>query len=164
VAGAQAAQAQQQRAAAKLAANQAAAAPPPAQSARKPALGRNYLSAYAKDFRLTPTAQGTVVPLERQRGEGGCAFKHGVATIPEDGFYMLLWELGLICAQGCADLRLGINQMGTVLSHAPKPGYDSGQQVTWLNKGDQIGLQLAGEGEQPEMHGSDAQLTILRMG
>lgn len=157
------AQAAQQRAAA----GQAAAgpeAPRPVQSTRPPAIGRSYLSAYIKDFKLAPAPQGAVVPLEQQRGEGGCVLAHGVMISPEDGFYMLLWEFGVAHAQGRADLRLGINQMGTTLSPGLKTGYDSGQQVTWLNKGDKLSLQLVGEDGQPELHGSAAQLTVLRMG
>jgi len=139
------------------------AAPPPKKE-KAPAFTRSFLSAFAADFKCSLSEKGTVIPLEQQHGEGGYALKCGVATVPEDGFYMLLWELGVNSAQGTADLRLGINDAGTLLSEALAPGYDSGQQVTWLCKGDQLSLQLVGEGDQPELHGNSARLTVLRMG
>jgi len=134
-------------------------APPPA----PPAAGRSYLCAFAGEFKLQPAKNGAAVPLVRQQGEGGYGFKRGVITIPADGFYMLLWELGVEQASCHADLRLGINQTGTVLSEALAPGYDSGQQITWLCRGDQISLQFVGDGGH-EVHTTQAQLTVLRMG
>ena len=144
--------------------NEAAPEPAPPKRTKAPPPARSFLSAFAADFKRCPSEKGAVIPLEQQHGEGGYALKRGVATIPEDGFYMLLWELGVIRAEGVADLRLGINQEGTVLSEDIAPGYDSGQQVTWLCRGDELSLQLVGEGEQPEIHGNCARLTVLRMG
>jgi len=138
--------------------------PPASQSVKASAFGRCYLSGYVKDFKMAPTPQGTPIPLEPQRAEGGFALKHGVLSIPADGYYMLLWEIGITRAQEGHSLRLGINQAGTALNHALKPGYDSGQQVTWLGEGDQLSLQIIGAAEQEEIHGSSAQLTALRMG
>ena len=131
---------------------------------KAPAFTRGYLSAYVAQIECAPVAAGTVIPLEKQRAEGGFALKRGVAAVPEDGFYMLLWELGVTKADGAADLRLGINDDGTVLSEALRPGFDSGQQVTWLSKGDKLSLQLIGEGEQQDIEVNSARLTVLRMG
>ena len=133
-------------------------------SVKVSAFGRSYLSAYARDFSLKPEPQGATVPLEQQRVEGGYSFRRGVIILPEDGYYMLMWELGATHAQGKINLRLGVNQSGTMLNEAIVPGYDSGQQVTWLNKGDQISLQLLSEAEKPEFHANQALLTVLRMG
>ena len=143
----------------------AAAEPAPQQkSVKAAAFERSYLSAFVADIICKPSEEGAVIPLQQQRTEGGYTLKRGAVAVPEDGFYMLLWEIGLIHAQGGADLRLGINQTGTVLSQALQPGYDSGQQVTWLCQGDQLSLQLVGAGDQSEIHGNCARLTVLRMG
>ena len=136
----------------------------PQKNTKAPTLERSFLSAFAANFKCLPSENGTVIPLEQQQGAGGCTLEHGVVTVPDDGFYMLLWELGVVYAQGGANLQLGINKEGAVLSEAIMPSYDSGQQVTWLCQGDQISLQLAGAGEQPEIHGNCARLTVLRMG
>jgi len=131
--------------------------------------GRCYLAAYAKDFKLAPAPQGAAIPLESTRAEGGLTLRRGAVGIPADGYYMLLWEVGIARALGAPGLRLGINQAGTLLNGALEPGYDSGQQVTWLSEGDQLSLQILGSPEEkdnvkPEVHGSSAQLTVLRMG
>jgi len=124
---------------------------------------RSYQSAFAKIFKVRASAKGTVIPLEKQHSEGSYAFRRGTATIPADGFYMLLWEVGLTRVPGKVDLRLGLNESGSMLSEAIGPGYDSGQQVSWLSRGDKINLQLVGDGEH-EIQGNTAQLTVLRMG
>jgi|GEM_PF-1378152 len=136
--------------------------PPPRTKAAT--LARGHLAAYAAQLECKPTAEGAIIPLEKQRAEGGFTLKRGEAVVPGDGFYMLLWELGVTKANGTANLRLGINDDGTVLSEALRHGFDSGQQVTWLSKGDKLSLQIVGEGEQPDIEVNSARLTVLRMG
>ena len=140
-----------------------AAAPPhvPAQPKRA------WLSAYAKDFTVT-VDQGEhmrALPLEPQRAEGGMGVSDGRTAAPEDGYYMLLWELGVDGAQGEATLQLGINEAASQLTYALHPGYDNGQQVTWLGRGDKVGLLLrAGDGEKAEVRCTSAQFTVIRLG
>jgi len=134
--------------------------PPPAPAGRE----RSWLSAYAKDFRVA--AEGTEkapLPLERQRADG-LALDDGVVTVPEDGYYMVLWELGVAGANGEATLQLGINDAASQLTYALHPGYDSGQQVTWLSKGDKVGLFARAEGGKAEVNCSSAQFTVIRLG
>ena len=127
--------------------------------------GRAHLSAYAKDFRVTAEAgQKQALPLEAQRSEGGMGIDGGIAAVPEDGYHMVLWELGVAGAQGEATLQLGINDATSQLTYALRPGYDSGQQVTWLNKDDKLGLFVqAGDGEA-EIDCGSAQFTVIRLG
>ena len=141
-----------------------AAAPIQAAQEKPPAFGRCYLSAYAKDFTVTPSVQGTALPLEMQRTEGSYELRQGIVSIPADGYYMLLWETGITAAEGCAGLRIGINDAGMPINTGLRPGYDSGQQVTWLAEGDKLSIQVTGEAGLPEVQGSSAQLTVLRMG
>jgi len=143
----------------------AAPAPPPPPPAQPK---RAWLSAYAKDFTLT-IAEGehkAPLPLEAQRAEGGMAVSEGRTTAPEDGYYMLLWELGVGGAQGGATLHLGINDCASQLTYALHPGYDSGQQVTWLSAGDKIGLFLQSECQdaKAEVQCTSAQFTVIRLG
>ena len=139
-----------------------------AQAARAQAPARAYLSAYVKDFHVAPTAKGAAIPLEPQRAEGGFAVRRGAAVVPADGYYMILWEVGITQAGSGANLYFGINQSVSQISYTLQPGYDSGQQVTWLSENDRLSLQLRLEGEPegdvPEVQGSSAQLTVLRMG
>jgi len=142
----------------------AAPAPPP-QIAVQPK--RAWLSAYAKDFTLAMDEGECrrALPLEPQRAEGGMGISDGRTTAPEDGYYMLLWELGVGGADGGATLQLGINDAASQLTYALHPGYDNGQQVTWLSRGDRVGLFLqAGEGEKAEVRCTSAQFTVIRLG
>jgi len=139
-----------------------AAPPPPAQPKRA------WLSAYAKDFTLT-IGEGehkAPLPLEAQRAEGGLGLDGGRTAAPEDGYYMLLWELGVGGAQGEATLQLGINACASQLTYALHPGYDSGQQVTWLSAGDKVGLFLQAEDDESkaEVQCASAQFTVIRLG
>ena len=136
--------------------------PPPAQ------LKRAYLSTYAKDFTLTVDEgeHKAPLPLEAQRAEGGMAIADGRTAAPEDGYYMLLWELGVGSADGEATLQLGVNECASQLTYALHPGYDSGQQVTWLSKGDRVGLFLQAEDEnsKAEAQCTSGQFTVIRLG
>jgi hypothetical protein len=129
---------------------------------------RAWLSAYAKDFTVTVN-EGELkapLPLEPQRAEGGMGISDGRTAAPEDGYYMLLWELGVGGAQGGATLQLGINDAASQLTYALHPGYDNGQQVTWLNKGDRVGLFLQAEDKdgKAEAQCTSAQLTVIGLG
>ena len=136
--------------------------PPPAQ------LNRAYLSAYAKDFTMAVDEgeHKAPLPLEAQRAEGGMAVADGRTTAPEDGYYMLLWELGVGSADGEATLQLGVNEAASQLTYALHPGYDNGQQVTWLSKGDKVGLFLQTEDEnsRAEVRCTSGQFTVIRLG
>jgi hypothetical protein len=127
---------------------------------------RAYLSAYAKDFTLqADEGEKTFLPLEAQRAEGGLELSGGRTTAPEDGYYMLLWELGVGGAQGGATLQLGVNEAASQLTYALHPGYDNGQQVTWLSAGDKAGLCLRAEdGDKAEVQCTSAQFTVIRLG
>ena len=142
----------------------ASAAPPPTP---QPAQSmRAWLSAYAKDFTL-PAQEGerSILPLEAQRAEGGMTISDGRTTAPEDGYYMVLWELGVGGAQGGTTLQLGVNEAASQLTYALHPGYDNGQQVTWLSAGDKVGLFLQAEdGEKAEVQCTSAQFTVIRLG
>jgi len=146
------------------AAQETPAPPPPAPSQLK----RAYLSAYAKDFTVAIDEKETKrpLPLEAQRTEGGFGLAEGRTAAPEDGYYMLMWELGVGDARGGATLQLGINDCASQLTYALHPGYDSGQQVTWLSQGDKIGLFLQAECEQSkaEVQCTSAQFTVIRLG
>ena len=133
--------------------------PPPAQ------FKRSYLSAYARDFHLNADGgKKHPLPLELQRGEGGMGIAGGVVTVPEDGYYLAMWELGVAGAQGGPTLQLGINDAVSQLTYALHPGYDSGQQVTWLNKGDKVGLFLQAGEDRAEADCGSAQFTVIRLG
>jgi len=139
-------------------------APPPVAAQMR----RAYLSAFAKDFVVAIDVGETkrALPLEAQRSEGGMAIADGRTTAPEDGYYMLLWELGVGEAQGGATLQLGVNECASQLTYALHPGYDNGQQVTWLSKGDKVGLLLQTECEKSkaEVRCTSAQFTVIRLG
>ncbi|MCL2298523.1 MAG: hypothetical protein FWC27_00040, partial [Firmicutes bacterium] len=133
--------------------------PPPVRT------GRVWLSAYAKDF--TAAAQGgtkEALPLETQRTEGGMALGPQGAQVPEDGYYMVLWELGVDGARGEATLQLGVNEAMSQLTYPLRQGYDNGQQVTWLNKGDKLGLFFQAGEDQAEVRCGSAQFTVIRLG
>jgi hypothetical protein len=136
----------------------AAQAQPPA-----PQPAQVYISAYARDFSPAPAQAGesAAFPLAQQRASGGFSLREGVATVPSDGYYMLLWELGVDEAQGGAQLHLGINGNSAQLTHGLQPGHDSAQQVTWLSKGDRVRLFLKGGGT---VQCGSAMLTIIRLG
>lgn len=139
-----------------------AAAP---QKPKAPTFSRAYLSAYGNEFGVTPGDGWLALPLESQRMEGGFACQAGTAVIPADGYYMLLWEISITAAQAPAALRIGVNGSGTELAAPLCPGYDSGQQVTWFNQGDNVSLQASCGGENtPDIAGNSAQLTLLRLG
>lgn len=145
-----------------------AAPAPPAPTLSAPAaaqLKRGYLSAYAKDFH-TVAACGTKtpLPLEQQRADGGLCLRGGLAVLPEDGYYMLLWELGVAGVNGEATLQLGINDAASQLTYALCPGYDSGQQISWLSAGDKVGLFAQAGEAQAELQCGSAQLTVIRLG
>ena len=148
--------------AAQPAARPAPPPPPPAQPKRA------WLSAYAKDFTVAIDEGGQKAPLpvEAQRAEGGMVIADGITTAPEDGYYMLLWELGVGGAQGEATLQLGINEAASQLTYALHPGYDSGQQVTWLSAGDRVGLFIQSEDAEAraEAQCTSAQFTVIRLG
>ena len=128
---------------------------------------RAWLSAYAKDFTVA-IGEGEcrrALPLEPQRAEGGMGVHDGRTSAPEDGYYMLLWELGVGGADGGATLQLGINDAASQLTYALHPGYDNGQQVTWLSRGDRIGLFLQAEDdEKAQVQCTSAQFTVIRLG
>jgi len=148
-------------------AQQPAQAPPTPPPAPPPALfKRAWLSAYAKDFHVTAeSGRKEALPLEAQRAEGGMALRGGCTAVPEDGYYMILWELGVAGAHGEATLQLGINEAASQLTYALHPGYDSGQQVTWLNAGDKLGLfAQAGDDDKAEIDCGSALLTVIRLG
>jgi len=136
--------------------------PPPPSPAQ---FRRAYLSAYARDFTVTAeSGKKAPLPLEAQRAEGGMALGSSGVAVPEDGYYMLLWELGVAGADGGATLQLGINDAASQLTYALRPGYDSGQQVTWLNAGDKLGLFAQAEDDKAEIHCGSAQITVIRLG
>jgi len=121
-----------------------------------------YIFAYAKDFTLSPAeGEGAALPLEQQRVSGGFSLREGILTVPADGYYMLLWELGVEEAQGSVQLCLGLNGSSAQLTHGLQPGYDSAQQVTWLGAGDKVRLFAKGSGK---IVCTRAMLTILQLG
>ncbi|MCL2195711.1 MAG: hypothetical protein FWB76_07160 [Oscillospiraceae bacterium] len=138
----------------------ARAAPSPAPPAAAP---RSHFTAHAEQFAITPCSDGTALPLQRHSSQGRYACHGGAVIIPDDGYYMLLWELTIDHVTPSAQLRLGINDSGSVLTNELAPGHDSGQQVTWLNRGDRVSLQALSD-ELGELHGQNAQLTIIRLG
>jgi len=128
-------------------------------------IGRAYLSAYAADFSVAAeSGRQEPLPLGTQRADGGMALEDGAVTIPEDGYYMVLWELGVAGVQGEATLHLGVNGAASQLTCALYPGYDSGQQVTWLGAGDKLGLFMRAESDTAEIHCGSAQFTVIRLG
>jgi len=136
---------------------------PPLPLPRPSAAPRSHFAAYADKFVLATCGNGTVIPLRRHNSQGRYTCRHGVVTVPDDGYYMLLWELSIDRVKPIVQLQLGINDKGSMLCDALKPGHDSGQQVTWLRRGDKVSLQVSGN-EQGELHGKHAQLTIIRLG
>jgi hypothetical protein len=124
---------------------------------------RAHLSAYAKEFRAEAKEGRALLPLELQRAEGKFTTSGNIAKVPEDGYYILLWECSVAESEGGAALQLGINGNDVTLSHQLNPGYESGQQITWLNAGDQIGLWLTGP-EQAAASFASAALTTIRLG
>jgi len=138
--------------------------PPPSPPAQR---GRAYLSAYAEGFTVTVDEGGqkVLLPLAAQRA-AGMAISEGRAAAPEDGYYMLLWELGVGGAEGKATMHLGVNEAASQLTYPLRPGYDSGQQVTWLSAGDEVGLFLQAEDEnaEAEVQCTSAQFTVIRLG
>ena len=161
-----AAMAQQQPATEPVPAPAPPAPPPPPPVPLQPT--RAWLSAYAKDFTVAIDVgeHKAPLPLEPQRAEGGMAVTEGRTAAPEDGYYMLLWELGVGSAQGGATLQLGVNECASQLTYALHPGYDNGQQVTWLSKDDKVGLFLQNECEKnkAEVQCTSAQFTVIRLG
>lgn len=140
-------------------------AKPAQQAAPRDPSGRMYCAAYAKDMPLEAEAgEKAVLPLEPQRSAGGFAFSGGVAAVPQDCYYMILWELGVAEAEGSATLQLGINDAESQLTYALHEGYDSGQQITWLNAGDKLSLRIRAAEEAVKLRCSTAQFTIIRMG
>ncbi|MDR2753217.1 MAG: hypothetical protein LBB50_02790 [Oscillospiraceae bacterium] len=137
---------------------------PPAPPAPVP-IDRAWLAAWAQDFSLllAKETDEAALPLTAQHAAGitrnGSAF-----TIPSEGFYMLLWELGVDDVAGEATLQLGLDQQEITLSHALRPGYDAGQQVTWLSAG--VSLRLFARAAQPatKIDANRAQLNIIRLG
>jgi len=136
-------------------------------TAQQPPPRQVYISAYAKDFTLSLSqgnskeGEDAALPLEQQRVSGGFTLKDGTAAVPADGYYMLLWELGVDEARGEARLHLGINEGSAQLTHGMQPGCDSAQQVTWLSAGDRVKLLAKGKGT---FKCSGAMLTIVRLG
>jgi len=124
---------------------------------------RSHFAAYANEFTLTTCGAGTVIPLRKHNSQGRYACQHGMVTIPDDGYYMLLWELTVHHVKSTVHLHLGINDKSSVLASNLKPGCDSGQQVTWLRRGDKLSLQAPGN-EHGELHATNTQLTIIRLG
>jgi hypothetical protein len=125
---------------------------------------RAHLCAYASDYVLE---HGAAVPLEEQRADGRLAMLEGVAHLPEDGYYMILWEIGVAQAEGPAALHLKINDAAVPLVHRLAPGYESGQQVTWLSAGDKLCLCAeapAAAGEPARVTCGNTELTIVRLG
>lgn len=123
---------------------------------------RAHLCAYACDYVLE---HGAAVPLEEQRAEGRLAMREGAAHLPEDGYYMILWEMGVTQCEGQAALHLKINDAAVPLVHRLAPGYESGQQVTWLNAGDKLRLCADAAAEMPaRITCGSTQLTIIRLG
>jgi len=140
--------------------NQPAAAP----AGRASCPRRAHLCAYASDYVLENSA---VVPLEERRAEGKLAIQEGAAYLPEEGYYMILWEMGVTQAEGQAALHLQINDGAVPLVYQLAPGYESGQQITWLNAGDKLRLctDAPTAAEEPaRITCGSTQLTIIRLG
>lgn len=142
--------------------NARTAAPMRAPNAAPPA-ARSYFSAHAEHFSLTSCSGGTAIPLQQHHSQGSYACQDSSVVIPNNGYYMLLWELTVDRVKPTTQLRLGINNSGSVLASELVPGHDSGQQVTWLNRGDKLSLQVL-RSEQGELQGKNAQLTIIHLG
>ena len=145
------------------AAPQSKAKPKPAPTHHMQAYASVHLSAYVKDCIIAAAEGGAVVPLCMHRAEGKFVMKDGVARVPEDGYYMILWEAGTAACEGAAALHLRINEADVPVIHQLTPGYESGQQITWLNAGDQLSL-VVDASEHAELTCSGAQLTIIRLG
>ncbi|MDR2525641.1 MAG: hypothetical protein LBC83_05595 [Oscillospiraceae bacterium] len=139
----------------------------------RPQLPRAHYAAYADTFELRlPAGEGDtmVIPMEEKRAGGG--FRTGCpagcgAVVPAAGYYLLLWELGIEAVEGAAVLELGVNDRGTVLSESVAPGYDSGQQFSWLEQDDCVTLgcrHAERSGDDLMVHGKTAQLTLIRLG
>jgi len=104
-----------------------------------------------------------MIPLCVHRAEGRFAMEGGIACVPEDGYYIILWEMGTEACAGAAALHLMINEAAVPLVHQLNPGYESGQQITWLNAGDKLSLAVD-TSEHMELTCSGAQMTIIRLG
>ena len=122
-----------------------------------------HLSAYVKDCAVAANEGNAVIPLCAHRAEGRFAMENGVACLPEDGYYMILWEMGTAACAGAAALHLIINEVAVPLMHQLSPGYESGQQITWLNAGDKLSLAID-TAESAELTCSGTQLTVIRLG
>jgi len=146
---------------------QANAAPAPAAAPETPVRAgvsrRAHLCAYAQDYAMEIPEGWAAIPLEAQRAEGGCAMENCAAAVPEDGYYMILWEMGVAEACGQAALHLKINEGAVPLVHQLAPGYESGQQVTWLSAGDMLHLGIDAM-EPARIHCGSTQLAIIRLG
>ncbi len=128
-------------------------------------LRRAYISAYAKDFTLIANrGEKLVLPLDEQRTEGGMSISGGTVDVRDDGYYMVLWELGVQGVLGEAALYMGVNGAASQLTYALRPDYDSGQQITWLSAGDKLSLLLQTEEDNARIHCGSAQLTVIRLG
>ena len=135
----------------------------PLQTTQIPARTGVHLSAYVKDCTVAAQEGHAVIPLCMHRAEGRFAMEEGAARVPEDGYYMILWEMGTAACGGAAALHLIINEAAVPLMHQLNPGYESGQQITWLNAGDKLSLAVDAS-ECAEVTCSGTQLTIIRMG
>jgi len=124
---------------------------------------RAHLSAYARDYALEIQEGPAAIPLEAQRMEGRFAMADSVAVVPDNGYYMVLWEIGVTEACGRAALHLKINEGAVPLVHCIAPGYESGQQVTWLSAGDKLHLGIEAA-EPARITCGGTQLTIIRLG
>jgi len=122
-----------------------------------------HLSAYVKDCTVAANAGHAAIPLCVHRAEGRFAMEEGVAHVPEDGYYIILWEMGTAACGGAAALHLIINESAVPVMHQLSPGYESGQQITWLNAGDQLSLAVDAA-ECAEVVCSGTQLTVIRLG
>ena len=122
-----------------------------------------HLSAYVKDCTVAASEAHAVIPLCVHRAEGRFSMAESVACVPQDGYYIILWEMGTAACEGMAALHLIINEAAVPLLHQLNPGYESGQQITWLNAGDKLSLAVDAA-ECAEVTCSGTQLTIIRLG
>jgi hypothetical protein len=138
---------------------------------------RTHFAAYTREYILRlPAEPGATasLPLQQQRTSGGFHTAdtnidenpgEWAAIIPAEGYYICLWEAGIVSAEGVAALELGVNGGGSILAERLEPGYYSGQQHTWFNQGDRVTLRLRqGGGMEATIEGGAAQLTLIRLG